>query len=461
MHLTGGHYISVVKTSKPSAENITNEMRANIPVKVVFNGLNETETESVLGISETEGLKGTRYMLFYTPDMEKPIKIQGCHISEKEIMDVTNYLIFNNIGIETESCDFTITDKGAYTIEDGSRCVSESEDNTEDIIDESILGKRLVNCLDRLGVTVQLVDYSVEPSYIRYEVVPAPGVSCAQVMKHEDDIKVCLGVDRIRFVVPIPGTTSMGIEIPNPYRDVLELHDLLQSRCNTDLYSKDVKIPFVLGKYGNKYVIEDMENISSILINGSNRKELSGIVKSMILSMCFNASVDDIELIFLDTMDKEYLPYIKSEYIEEIVVGKEIEEKIKELTTELENRLHMQGKLRKQNPLKHKVVFISELADLLPFSDPSIEKDIVRIIRYGKDCGIHLVISSSVTYINKISKPISYELKNRIFTRTVYTGAADSLYMKDADKLLGYCDLIYEFETNDYQPVRIQGFYLE
>ena len=107
---------------------------------------------------EKEELIGTRHMLFQSSDMESPIKIQWCHVSEKEIIDVTNYLILNNIGYPTESCDFTYKDREAYDLNEyENRHECKSEDDAEDVIDESVLGKRLINCLDRLGVTVQLV----------------------------------------------------------------------------------------------------------------------------------------------------------------------------------------------------------------------------------------------------------------------------------------------------------------
>jgi S-DNA-T family DNA segregation ATPase FtsK/SpoIIIE len=332
----------------------------------------------------------------------------------------------------------------------------------------------LEEVLANFGVEAEVVHIVKGPVVTRYELKPAPGVRVRRIKELESDIAMNLAAKTVKIEAPIPGKAAVGIEVPNSDVSFVHLRTLLE----TDEFKRAPSpVTFALGKdiAGKNYFV-DIAKMPHILIAGETGAGKSVCINSMLTSILFKATPDDVRLVLIDPKVVE-LSAFKS--IPHLLVPVVTEPKkaagalnwaVSEMTMRYKmfaekgardiNRFNNLARAADESTLPRIVVVIDELAELMMLSPREVEDSICRIAQLGRAAGIHLVVATQRPSVNVITGIIKANISSRIAFKV--NSGVDSRTILDqngAEKLLGNGDMLYH-PTGAPRPVRLQGCYV-
>ncbi len=330
----------------------------------------------------------------------------------------------------------------------------------------------LVNTLKSFGVETKFLEAARGPSVTRYELQPAMGVKISKITGLVDDIALNLATAGVRIEAPIPNKAAVGIEVPNKKVDSVPFREMVESKAFGDT---DSKLGAVLGKsISGEVVIADIAKMPHILIAGTTGSGKSVCVNSIIMSILFRSTPDDVRLLMIDPKAVEFMIYngIPHLLIPVVTDPKKAAGALAWAVTEMLNRYKMfsdnnvrdlsgYNKLAKtrddMQPLPQIVIFIDELADLMMASPGEVEDSICRLAQMARAAGMHLVIATQRPSVNVVTGVIKANIPSRIALKVA--SQVDSRTIIDsagAEKLLGKGDMLY-FPVGMAKPLRVQG----
>ena len=352
-------------------------------------------------------------------------------------------------------------------------------DETERELKET--AHRLQETLRTFGVQVTVTDISQGPTVTRYELRPDKGVKVSKIINLSDDIKLRLAATDIRIEAPIPGKSAIGIEVPNKTETTVHLRDLLESQ---DFRRYDGRLPFAVGKdLGGRTVISDISRMPHVLIAGATGSGKSVCINTIILSILYRTSPDQVRLLLIDPKVVELSVYKKIPHLMVPVVtdARKASAALNWAVAEMEKRYHLfaaanvrdlagfnalvtksikEGTDPGFEILPRLVIIVDELADLMMVAKSEVETAIVRLAQLARAAGIHLIIATQRPSVNVITGIIKANMPSRIaFAVTSQVDSRTILDMGGAEKLLGKGDMLF-FPQNYQKPARIQGAFV-
>ncbi len=333
----------------------------------------------------------------------------------------------------------------------------------------------LVDTLKSFGVQTRIVDICRGPAVTRYELQPAAGVKVSKITALTDDIKMSLAARSIRIEAPIPGKAAVGVEIPNKEVDVITMREILESK---EFKSAKSTISFALGKdITGTPIIADIAKMPHVLIAGATGSGKSVCINSILISLLYRSSPDDVRLLMVDPKMVELEVYngIPHLLIPVVTDPRKAAGALSWAVTEMQKRYKLfadnsvrnltgYNELAKNTegmePLPQIVIIIDELADLMMVAAKDVEEAICRLAQLARAAGMHLVIATQrpsvdvITGIIKANIPsrIAFAVSSQIDSRTILDSAG-------AEKLLGRGDMLFSAYGAPV-PTRVQGCFV-
>ncbi|OPY57216.1 MAG: DNA translocase SpoIIIE [Pelotomaculum sp. PtaU1.Bin035] len=336
----------------------------------------------------------------------------------------------------------------------------------------------LEETLESFGVNAKVTQVSRGPAITRYEIQPPSGVKVSRIVSLADDIALGMAAPGVRIEAPIPGKAAVGIEVPNKEVSMVHLRDLLETQ---EFIHSDSKLTISLGKdiAGNP-VVADLAKMPHLLIAGATGAGKSVCLNTLIVSILFKATPEEIKFLMIDPKMVELAMYNGIPHLVSPVVidPKKAATSLRWAVKEMEHRYELfatagvrditrYNKMFKnkepdsgQLPLPLIVVIIDELSDLMMVAPADVEDAVCRLAQMARAAGIHLLVATQrpsvdvITGLIKANIPsrISFAVSSQIDSRTI-------LDMAGAEKLLGKGDMLF-FPVGASKPVRVQGAYL-
>ncbi|MBQ9909637.1 MAG: DNA translocase FtsK [Treponema sp.] len=334
-------------------------------------------------------------------------------------------------------------------------------------------GENLKKTLNEFGIEAEVTGIRKGPVVTMFELLPAPGVKLSKIVNLQDNIALALAAKSVRIVAPIPGRHAVGIEIPNKERAIVSFREIIEQ--NLPEYKK-MAIPVILGKdiSGQSQII-DIAKTPHLLIAGATGAGKSVCVNSIILSILYNRSPNDVKLIMVDPKVVELKLYNDIPHLLTPVVTepKRALQVLQYCICEMERRYALldgmgvrdiasyNTRIRERRiateKLPYIVVIIDEFADLMATSGKELETNVARLTAMSRAVGIHLVLATQRPSVNVITGLIKANIPSRI--AFMVASRQDSQIIIDsigAEKLLGKGDMLYTSAVNPI-PTRIQG----
>jgi S-DNA-T family DNA segregation ATPase FtsK/SpoIIIE len=340
---------------------------------------------------------------------------------------------------------------------------------------------RLQQTLQNFGVKVTITDISCGPTVTRYELQPEQGVKVSKIVSLSDDIKLNLAAADIRIEAPIPGKAAIGIEVPNKEAGSVMLRELLE----TDAFKNHPSpICFAAGKdIAGKTIVADIAKMPHLLIAGATGSGKSVCINTIIMSIIYRATPDDVKLIMIDPKVVELSVYngIPHLMIPVVTDPKKASGALNWAVAEMTDRYKRfaamnvrdlkgyNAKVSKmefaegEEPVEKMsqiVIIIDELADLMMVAPGEVEDAICRLAQLARAAGIHLVIATQRPSVNVITGLIKANVPSRIaFSVSSGVDSRTIIDMNGAEKLLGKGDMLF-FPSGYPKPVRVQGAFV-
>jgi len=347
-------------------------------------------------------------------------------------------------------------------------------DNT-DISDElQTTAKRLVDTLASFKVKAKIVNVSRGPTITRYEVAPEAGVRVRSIIGLVDDIALNLAASGVR-IEPVPGKQAVGVEVPNQVVSTVYLRRLIE---NPQFSSAGSRITVCLGEdVAGDPVYLDIAKMPHLLIAGATGMGKSVCINSMIVSLLYKASPDEVKLIMIDPKKVELNIYSGLPHLLVPVVSepKKAAGALQWAVNEMERRFTLIEEVGmrdlkgynnavREDPQKeflpHIVIIIDELADLMMTARDSVEDSICRLAQKARAAGMHLIIGTQRPSVDVITGLIKANVPSRIaFTMASQMDSRTVIDIGGAEKLIGRGDMLYK-PVNLPKPVRVQGAFV-
>jgi len=345
--------------------------------------------------------------------------------------------------------------------------------NAEKSIDKKNIKQSIAVLEDtfrNFGINVKVNQVSCGPSVTRYELTPAPGVRVSKIISLTDDLQLNLAAPGIRIEAPIPGKSAVGIEIPNSKIMSVGLRNLLSSaafqRLNTPL-------AYALGEdISGNVMVAKLDDMPHLLIAGSTGSGKSVCINSIIMSMLFNSTPEELKMVFIDPKMVELTVYNGIPHLMAPVVTdpKKASLILKWMVTEMEKRykvfaqkgvrdIHRYNQVS-DDKLPYIVIIIDELADLMMVAPVEVEDSICRLAQMARAAGMHLIVATQRPSVDVVTGVIKANIPSRI--AFAVSSQADSRTILDtggAEKLLGKGDMLF-LPVGAVKPYRVQGTFV-
>ncbi len=333
-------------------------------------------------------------------------------------------------------------------------------------------GDKLIDTLSSFGVGAKILNITRGPAVTRYEIQPDYGVKVSKIVNLTDDIALNLAATGVRIEAPIPGKAAIGIEIPNREVTPVLVRDVIES---DEFANHPSKLAFAVGKdIAGKPVVADIAKMPHLLIAGATGAGKSVCINTLIASILYKASPEEVKLLMVDPKVVELSIYngIPHLLIPVVTDPKKAAGALNWAVQEMANRYrlfaennvrdlrgynHLMKERQEGDSLPQVVIIIDELADLMMVAPNDVEDCICRLAQMARAAGMHLVIATQrpsvdvITGVIKANIPsrISFAVSSQIDSRTI-------LDMAGAEKLLGRGDMLFN-PLGIPKPVRIQG----
>ncbi len=406
---------------------------------------------------------------------EKPEEVA---VKRKRKADFTE----NNVEIDAEieksqkTSGMIITEDDGYKFPPISLLKAPSfEDMAAAGTDLDTTAAHLVDTLRSFGVETRIVDISRGPTVTRYELQPCAGVKISKITNLADDIALNLATAGVRIEAPIPNKAAVGIEVPNKFTNVVGVREIIDSPAFTGSKSK---LSIALGRdIGGNAVVGDIAKMPHGLIAGATGSGKSVCINSIIMSILYKATPDEVKFLMIDPKVVELGVYngIPHLLVPVVTDPRKAAGALGWAVTEMERRyklfadngvrdLSSFNRLADTNEDIEKmpqiVIIVDELADLMKTASNEVEVSIDRIAAKARAAGMHLLIATQrpsvdvVTGVIKSNIPsrIAFAVASQIDSRTILDTAG-------AEKLLGRGDMLYS-PVGSNKPSRLQGCYV-
>ncbi|MDD2234650.1 MAG: DNA translocase FtsK [Desulfitobacteriaceae bacterium] len=448
----------------------TDNENQNIPDEEAF-----SEQELPTNIQENTGVEQISVSLESKTDEPEINKskegIDSVEASE-EILTVDKDLTIDEVLALAEDSNVPLRIRKSWRLP-GCDLLNNIEKDTS--VQETESPGKLEGVLNDFGINTKVIRVTRGPVITRYELVPAPGIKISRIVNLADDIALALAARDVRIEAPIPGKSAVGIEVPNknpravPFREVLE----------TPAYEQNPsKLKVALGKdIADQPVIVDLFRMPHLLIAGATGSGKSVCITTLINSLLFNATPDEVKFLFVDPKMVELNHYNGIPHLLAPVVTdpKKAAVALKWIVKEMETRYELFAAagvrdIERYNNLKTSkmtedtapalpwiIVIIDELADLMLVAAGQVEEAICRIAQMARAAGIHLIIATQRPSVDVITGIIKANIPSRI--SFAVTSSIDSRTILDAtgaEKLLGKGDMLYSPQGIN-KPQRVQG----
>jgi len=348
---------------------------------------------------------------------------------------------------------------------------------------EALLKQTAINLksiLKNFSVNAEVTDYSRGPSVTRYEIQPETGTRLSKITSLADDIKLNLAATDIR-IEPIPGKSTIGIEVPNEKRESVFIRDLIESK---ELMNHPSKLAFAAGMdIAGKVIIGDIAKMPHMLVAGTTGSGKSVFTNSIIMSILFRAKPEEVRLIIVDPKVVEFGVYNGIPHLLQPVVTdpRLASNTLKWAVAEMSDRYKKfaeinvrdlkgynekiknqevteDGEIKKTLP--QIVIVIDELADLMMVAAKEVEESICRLAQLARAAGIHLVIATQRPSVDVVTGLIKANIPSRV--ALMVSSGVDSRTIIDsngAEKLLGNGDMLF-YPSGYPKAVRLQGAFV-
>ncbi|MGM0471908.1 MAG: DNA translocase FtsK 4TM domain-containing protein [Bacillota bacterium] len=334
-------------------------------------------------------------------------------------------------------------------------------------------GELLESTLNNFGVEAEVKEINYGPTVTRYEVQPAPGVKVSKISSLANDIALALAASDVRIEAPIPGKSAIGIEVPNQKQVLVHLREILE----TDKFQTfDSKLGIALGKdITGTAVVADLATMPHLLIAGATGSGKSVCINTIISSLLYRGTFDQIKFMLIDPKKVELNIYNQIPHLIAPVVTdpKKAASALKWVVQEMEQRYEIFAENgakgiasfnrqanSKEEELPYIVVIIDELSDLMMVAADTVEDAICRLAQMARAAGIYLIIATQRPSVDVITGVIKANIPSRI--SFAVSSQADSRTILDAggaEKLLGQGDMLFS-PVGSQQEIRIQGAFI-
>nr|WP_308592774.1 DNA translocase FtsK [uncultured Criibacterium sp.] len=340
------------------------------------------------------------------------------------------------------------------------------KDNSEKLLKAKMLEKTLSS----FGIEAKVENISVGPTITRYELTLKLGTKVSKITNLSEDLALALAAKSIRIEAPVPGKSFVGVEVPNEVSQTVGFKDVIKDCLNHDI--KD-GIVFAMGKnISGETVVSDITKMPHALIAGSTGSGKSVCINTLICSILYNYTPDEVKLMLIDPKVVELSIYNRLPHLTLPVVTdmKKAPMALNWAVNEMERRykLFAEKKVKDVKSYNEKneeklpliVIVIDELADMMMIAAKEVEELICRLAQKARACGIHLIVATQRPSVDVITGLIKANIPSRIaFAVSSQTDSRTILDASGADKLLGKGDMLYS-PIGMNKPVRIQGAFV-
>ena len=410
---------------------------------------------------------------------------------------------FDNVGYQKDNSSEEVKEEKIYHYPPIQLLKLNTSNNDKSAMEElQNNSKKLVDTLHSFGVNATITNICRGPSVTRYELQPAPGVKISKITNLSDDIALNLAANGVRIEAPIPGKAAVGIEVPNKVVSMVSMRELIDSE---KFRSSKSKLTTVLGRdISGEIVVADLAKMPHLLIAGTTGSGKSVCVNSILMSILYKATPDEVKLLLIDPKMVEFSKYrgiphllvpvvsdakkaagalawavnemlqrykIFSEYdckdidsyntlIEKNIDYMANNEPIEDENGELKQPvLEVNGLPVAKEKMSRVVIAIDELADLMMAAPSEVEDSICRLAQMARAAGMHLILATQRPTVNVITGLIKANVPSRISLKV--SSNMDSRTILDTgggEKLIGRGDMLFA-PVGAPKPMRVQGCY--
>ena len=346
---------------------------------------------------------------------------------------------------------------------------------------------KIVETLKNFKIEIAKIKATIGPTVTLYEIVPEAGIKISKIKNLEDDIALSLSALGIRIIAPIPGKGTIGIEVPNKNRQMVDLKSVMTTEA---FVKSDYDLPVIMGKtISNEVYVSDLTKMPHILIAGATGQGKSVGLNVMLASLLYKKHPSQLKFVLVDPkkveltlfnkIEKHFLAKLPDSEEAIITETKKVVHTLNSLCIEMDVRYNLlkdaqarnikeyntKFEKRKLNPneghrfLPYIVLVIDELADLMMTAGKEIENPIARLAQLARAIGIHLVVATQRPSVNVITGVIKANFPARLSFRV--TSKVDSRTILDiggAEQLVGMGDMLL---SNGSDLVRLQGPFID
>lgn len=341
--------------------------------------------------------------------------------------------------------------------------------------------KKLYDTLQSFGVKVNMGMISVGPAVTRYELEPEPGVKVSRIVALQDDIKLALAASDIRIEAPIPGKSAIGIEVPNHENTVVGFRELIEAET---FRKHPSRVAVAVGRdIGGQIIVADLAKMPHLLIAGATGSGKSVCINTLIMSIIYKATPEEVKLVMVDPKVVELSIYngIPHLLVPVVTDARKAANALRWAVDEMNDRYkkfaeynvrNIEGyneylrQEKAKNPandepfLYQMVIIVDELADLMMVAQSEVEEAICRLAQMARAAGIHLVLATQRPSVNVITGLIKANVPSRIaFAVSSGVDSRTIIDMNGAEKLLGKGDMLF-YPYGLPKPVRVQGAFI-
>ncbi len=443
----------VDETTKELYSSIDKKLSTQILEPKVQNISKTVTPEIYENIEEIKDKEIFENSLFENSDFEKNIQVIESHgIIVDELEENKKLLDQIELGKTEKPKNFKLPPSSFF---------QDSPKDNKSKVSEAFIDQKIADLLDKLAmfkIDGDVVRTYTGPVVTTFEFKPAPNVKVSKILGLQDDLAMALKAQTIRIQAPIPGKDVVGIEVPNEDTQTIYLKEMLDSEIFQNSKSP---LTMILGKdIVGKPFITDLKKLPHLLIAGTTGSGKSVGINSMILSLLYKNSPDNLRLVMIDTKMLEFSMYNDIPHLLTPVITKAADaiNALANMVSEMERRYTLMSKTKTKNienynekaqkegydTMPYLVVVIDELADLMMTSGKDVEYSIARLAQMARASGIHLIVATQrpsvdvVTGLIKANLPsrLSYKVGQKIDSKIIL----DSM---GAESLLGRGDMLF------------------
>lgn len=346
---------------------------------------------------------------------------------------------------------------------------------------------KLEQTLRNFGINVEVTDVTCGPTVTRYELLPEVGVRVNRITNLADDIKLNLAVTDIRIEAPIPGKAAVGIEVPNKNKVMVSFEELVSSK---EFKTAESKVSFCAGRdIAGNVITANIAKMPHLLIAGTTGSGKSVCINTIIMSILYKATPDEVKFIMIDPKVVELSIYngIPHLLVPVVTEPKKAAGALHWAVTEMDDRyqkfanagvrdiksynhklaennyrlpVNSNGELQEFEKMPEMVVIVDELADLMMVAAKEVEESICRLAQKARAAGIYLILATQRPSVDVVTGLIKANMPSRIaFAVNSGVDSRTILDMFGAEKLLGNGDMLY-YPQGFTKPLRLQGAFI-